>query len=109
MNSDDADQSGPQPKRDPTPDAVMVSPQRNQGTSPDLAEWEPLVTPEPSTCGGEEKAWDYYIDLAAVLDYPEEHHTRTEDGDDPSSDGPVTKGRWSWTHPWDLWETSLFV
>ena len=51
LNSDDADQSGPHTKRDPRPDAVMV-------------------TPEPSTCGGEENTWDYYIDRAAVLDYP---------------------------------------
>ena len=49
INNDDADQSGPHPKMDPTPDADMV-------------------TPEPSTRGGEEKAWNYYIDLATVLD-----------------------------------------
>ena len=35
---------------------------------------------------GKKIAWDYYIDIAAVLDYPEEHHAKTEDGDDPSSD-----------------------
>ena len=28
INSDDADQSGPHPKRDPTPDAVMVTPEQ---------------------------------------------------------------------------------
>ena len=27
INSDDADQSGPHPKRDPTSDAVMVTPE----------------------------------------------------------------------------------
>ena len=73
INSDEADQSGPHPKRDPTPDAVMV-------------------TPEPSTRGGEEEAWDYYIDIAAVLDYPEEHHAKTEDGADPSSGGSSDEG-----------------
>ena len=41
---------------------------------------------------GEEKACDYYIDIAAVLDYPEEHQAKTEDGDDPSSDGSSNKG-----------------
>ena len=92
INSDDAGQSGPHPKRDPTPDAVIVSAQSNQGTSPEPAEWEPLVSPEPSTRGGEEKAWDYYIDIAAVLEYPKEHHARTEDGDDPSSDGSSDEG-----------------
>ena len=73
INSDDADQIGRHPKRDPTSDAVRV-------------------TPEPSTREGEAKAWDYYINLAAVLDYPEEHHTKTEDGDDPSSDGSSDEG-----------------
>ena len=73
INSNDADQDRPHPKRDPTPDAVTV-------------------TPEPSTHGGEEKAWDYYIDIAAVLDYPEEHHAKTEDCDDPSSDGSSDEG-----------------
>ena len=87
INSDDADQSGPGPKRDPTPDAV-------------------LVTPEPSTRGGEEKVWDYYIDLSAVLDYPEGHHAKTEDGDDSMRMDPATKGRWVSTHPWGLWGTS---
>ena len=61
INSDDADQSGPHQKRDPMLYAVMV-------------------TPEPSTRGGEEKAWDYYIDFASVLDYPEEQHAKTERG-----------------------------
>ena len=51
-----------------------------------------MVTPEPSTRGGKEKAWDYYIDLANVLDYPEEHHAETEDGNDPSSDGSKDEG-----------------
>ena len=88
----DADQSGPHPKRDPTPDAVIVSPQSNQGTSSELAEWESLATPEPSTRGGEEKAPDYCIDIAAVLDYPEEHHATTEDGNDSSSDGCSDEG-----------------
>ena len=62
INSEDADQSGSHPERDPTPDAVIVSSQSNQGTSPEPGEWEPPVTPEPSTRGGEEKAWDYYIE-----------------------------------------------
>ena len=92
INSDDADQSGPHPKRDPTPDAIIVSPQSNQGTSPEPAEWEPLGSPDQGTRGGEENAWDYYIDIAAVLDYPEEHHARTEGGDDPSSDGSSDEG-----------------
>ena len=70
INSDDADQSEPHSKRDPTPDAVIVSPQSDQGVFPEPNEWEPLVSPEPSTGGGEEKAWEYYIDIAAVLDYP---------------------------------------
>ena len=73
INSDDANRSGSHPKRDPTPDAVML-------------------TPEPSTRGGEQKAWDYYMDLAAVLDCPEEHHAKTEDGDDPSFDGSSHEG-----------------
>ena len=92
INSDDADRSGPHPKRDPTPDASIVSPHSNQGTSPEPAEWEPLVSPEPSTRGGEEKAWDYYIDIATVPDHAEEHHARTEDADDPSSDGSSDEG-----------------
>ena len=46
INNDDADQSGPHPKRDPTADAVIVSSQSNQRTSPEPAEWEPLVSPE---------------------------------------------------------------
>ena len=50
------------------------------------------MTPEPSTCQGEENAWDYYIDLAAVLGYPEEHHAKTEDGNDPSSDASSDEG-----------------
>ena len=33
INSDDVDQRGQHPKRDPTPDAVIVSPHSNQGTS----------------------------------------------------------------------------
>ena len=37
LNSDHAGQSGPHPKRDPKPDAVIVSPQSNQGTSPEPA------------------------------------------------------------------------
>ena len=73
ISNDDADQSGPHPKRDPMPDAVMV-------------------TPEPSTRGGEEKTWDYYRDIAAVLDYPEGHHAKREDGDDPSLDGSSDEG-----------------
>ena len=73
INSDDADQSGSHPKRAPRHNAVRV-------------------TPEPSTRGGEEKAWDYYVDIAAVLDHPEEHHARTENGDDPSSDGSSDEG-----------------
>ena len=73
VSSDDADQSGPQPKRNPTPDAVKM-------------------TPEPGTRGGEVKALDYYIDIAAVLDYPEEHHTKTEDGNDPSLDESSDEG-----------------
>ena len=75
INSDDAEQSGPDPRRDPTPDA------------------------EASTRRGEEKTWDYYMDIAAVLDYPEEHHAKTEDGDDRSSDGSSEKGRWVSTNP----------
>ena len=50
------------------------------------------MNPELSTSGGEEKAWDCYIDIAAVLDYPEEHHAKTEDGDDPSLDGSSEEG-----------------
>ena len=73
ISSDDADKNGPHPKGDPTSDAVMV-------------------TPEPSTRGGEEKASNYYIDMAAVLDYPEEDHAKTVDGDDPSSDGSSNEG-----------------
>ena len=92
IKSDDADQSGRHPKRVPTPNAVIVSPQSNQGMSPEPAEWEPLVSPEPSGRGGEEKAWIYYIDIAAVQDYPEEQHAKTEDGDDPSSDGSSDEG-----------------
>ena len=46
INSGDANQSGPHPKRDSTPNAVIVSPQSNQGTSPESADWEPLVSPE---------------------------------------------------------------
>ena len=92
INSDDADQSGPDPKRDPTPYAVIVSAQNNQGTSPEPAEWQPLVSPEPSTRGGEEKAWDYYIDISALLDYTEENHVKPEDGNDPSLDGSSEEG-----------------
>ena len=73
INSDDADENGPHPKRDPTLDAVMV-------------------TPERSTRGGEERAWNYYIDIAAVVDSPEEHHAKTEVGDHPSSDGSSDEG-----------------
>ena len=73
INSDDADQSGPHPKGDPTPDAVMV-------------------TPEPSNHGGEEEIWHYYMDIAAVLDYPEEQDAKTEEGDDPSLDGSSNQG-----------------
>ena len=80
MNSDDADQSGPHPKRDPTRDAVMV-------------------TREPSTRGGEEKAWSYYVDIAAVLDYPEVHLAKTEDGDDPCSDGSSNEGSLDFDQP----------
>ena len=83
INSDDADQSAPHPKRDPTPDAVMV-------------------TPEPSTGGGKEKAWDYYIDIAAVLDYPEEHGAKTEDGNDPCSDGSSDEGSLGFDPPWEF-------
>ena len=79
-NSDDADSSGPQPNRDPTPDAVMV-------------------TPEPSTRGGDGKAWDYYIDVAALLDYPKDHHAKTENGDDPSTDGSSDQGSLSFDPP----------
>ena len=110
INSDDADQSGPHPKTDPTPDVGIVSPQSNQGTSPEPAEWEPMVSPEPSTSGGEEKAWDYYIDIAAVLDYPEEHHAKTEMVMISLRMDPATKGRWVSTQPLDLWEPSaIFV
>ena len=56
INSDDAGESWPHPKKDSTPDAVILSPQSNQGTSPEPAGWEPLVTAEPSARGGEEKA-----------------------------------------------------
>ena len=73
INTDDADQSGLHPKTDPTPDAVMV-------------------TPEPNTRGKEEKTWDYCIDKAAVLDYPEEDHAKTEDGDDTSPNGSSDGG-----------------
>ena len=73
INSDDADQSVPHPTREPTPDEVML-------------------TPEPCTRGGEEKAWDYYVDIAAVQDYSEEDHAKTEDGDHPSSDGSSDEG-----------------
>ena len=38
INSQDADQRGPHPKRDPTPHALMVSPQSSQVTSPEPAE-----------------------------------------------------------------------
>ena len=50
------------------------------------------MSPEPSTRGGQEKAWNYYIDIAAVLNYPEEHQAKTEDRDGPSSDGSSDKG-----------------
>ena len=83
INCDDPDQSGRHPKRDPTPDAVMV-------------------TPEPSTRGGEEKTSDYYIDIAAVLDHPAEHHAKTEDGDDPSSDGSSDEGSLGFDPPLGL-------
>ena len=64
INSDDSNQSGPHSKHD----------------MPDM------VSPEPSIRGGEEKARGYYIDIATVLDYPEEHHAKNEDCDNPSSD-----------------------
>ena len=83
INSDEADQSGPHPKRDPTPEEVMV-------------------TPEPITRGGEEKAWDYYIDIGAVLDYREERKMAIP----PLQMNPATNGRCVSTHPWDLWGTS---
>ena len=66
INSDDADRSGPHPKRDPKSDTVIVTHQSNQGTSPEPAESEPLVSREPTTRRGEKKAWDYYIDIAAA-------------------------------------------
>ena len=73
INDEWADQSERHLKKDPTLDAVMV-------------------TPGPSTRRGEEKALDYYIDMAAVLNYPEEHHAKTEDGEDPCSDGSSDEG-----------------
>ena len=50
------------------------------------------MSPEPSTQGGEKKAWDYHIHIAPVLDYAEEHQAKTEDGEDPSSDGSSNEG-----------------
>ena len=37
-------------------DTVIVTHQSNQGTSPKPAEWEPLVSREPTTRRAEEKA-----------------------------------------------------
>ena len=102
INSDDADRSGPHPGRDLTPDAVMVSPRSDQGMSPELIESEPAVTPELATCGGEEKAWDYYIDIAAVSDYLEDHHTKREDGDHPYLDGFSNEGSLGFDPPLEL-------
>ena len=58
-----------------------------------------MVTLEPSTRGGEEKIWNYYIDIAAVLDYPQEHHAKTEDGDEPYSDGSSDEGSLGFDQP----------
>ena len=35
---------------------------------------------------------DYYLDIAALLDYPDEHHAKMEDGNDPSSDSSSDEG-----------------
>ena len=41
---------------------------------------------------GKKKPWGNYIDIVAVLDYPEEHHAKTEDSNNPFLDGSSYEG-----------------
>ena len=70
--------------------------------SPELIESEPVVTPELATCEGKKRLGMTTSTYPAVLDYPEDHHTKREDGDHPYLDGFSNEGSLGFDPPLEL-------